>query len=186
MTKTTERTQVEQLRAEARVHAAGGRLAVALELYCRATELAPSDPWIAHGAAEFARRLKRDDLALAYLRRAAAAFVAMGQTRYALPALRSCWLLSRARLPEGEPAFQEITEELAAVQRDLEFHTDASTTEALAADARRSHGLGARSEPPRAPLESLVRSLAAPAPSPSMTHPEKPSFIARVRRALCA
>lgn len=196
MSKKQERPRLEQLKADAKTHAAGGKLTVALDLYCRAAELAPNDPWLSHSAAELARRVKRDDVAAVYLRRAAAAFVANGHTRHALPALRNAWLLLRARLPATELIFREVTAELAAVQRALGFDVDATTTEELALAASKEHGLALaackenglalESEPPRAPLESLVRSLSSPAPAPSSTHPPKPSFIAWLRRTLCA
>jgi len=186
VSKKTDRARIEQLKADAKTQAAGGRLTVALDLYCSAADLAPNDPWLSHGTAEVARRLKRNDLAAVYLRRSAAGFVASGHTRHALPALRNAWLLTRARLPAGEPTFREITAELAAVQRALGFDVDATTTEELALAACKENGLALDSEPPRAPLESLVRSLSSPAPAPSAANPGRPSFIARLRRALCA
>lgn len=187
MSKKLDRVAAEKLKTEAQALATAGKLSAALEAYGRAADALPSDAWLHHAAGELARKLKQDVLAATYFRKAGAAFVTSGFARYALPALRSSWLLYRSTLPENAGTYQELTQELAAVQRELGFETDAAMTEELGHDALRGlaaieHG-AKESVPPR---ESLARVLQTPvAPKPS-TAPAFRRWLERVRRALSA
>lgn len=187
MSKKPDRAVAEKLKTEAQALVTAGKLTAALEAYGRAVEALPSDAWLHHAAGELARKLKQDDLAAVYLRKSGAAFLATGFSRYALPALRSSWLIYRAALPASAATYREVTNELASVQRELGFETDAAMTEELGHDALQ--GLAASERTPNEsvpPRESLARALQTPiAPRPSAT-PVLRRWLERVRRALSA
>jgi hypothetical protein len=175
------------MKTEAQALVGAGKLTAALELYGRAAEALPSDAWLHHAAGELAKKLKQDELAAMYFRKSGAAFMASGFSRYALPALRSSWLLFRGELPAAAVAYREVTHELASVQRELGFQTDATLTEELGLEALQGHAPAARgateSVPPR---ESLARVLQTPvAPRPSAA-PGFRRWLERIRRALSA
>jgi hypothetical protein len=177
----------EKFKMEAQALAGAGKLTAALDAYGRAAEALPNDAWLHHAAGELARKLKQDELAAMYLRKSGAAFMATGFSRYALPALRNSWLLFRGSLPSNAAAYREVTHELAAVQRELGFETDATMTEELGLDALQGIGHAERhaneSVPPR---ESLARALRTPVvPRPSAA-PAFQRWLERVRRALSA
>jgi hypothetical protein len=187
VSKKPDRAAAEKMKTEAQALVTAGKLTAALEAYGRAAEVLSHDAWLHHAAGELARKLKQDGLAAMYFRKSGAAFMASGFNRYALPALRSSWLLLRAGLPATVGAYREVTHELAAVQRELGFQTDASMTEALADHALEGLSpseLGPNESVP--PRDSLTRSLQSPvAPSPSAA-PGFRRWLERVRRALSA
>jgi hypothetical protein len=174
--KKKEQARAVDPRREAKELLLQGRHQEALAAYRAASDQQPGDPWVAHSTAEIARRLGQDDLARIYLRRSAQAFMKEGGGRFALPALRNAWLLARARLPNDEVGFRELTAELAGVQRSLGFETDAATTEELSASALRATGSSA---PP--PRESFTRDLGAP------RREGRPArLLARIKKLFCA
>jgi hypothetical protein len=188
VSKKSDRASGEKLKMEAQTLATAGKLTAALEAYGRAAEALPSDAWLHHAAGELARKLKQDELAAMYLRKAGAAFMATGFSRYALPSLRSSWLLFRTGLPANAAAYREVTHELAAVQRELGFETDAAMTEELGQEALEGIATNERGTPNDSvpPRESLARVLQSPvAPRPSAA-PGFRSWLERVRRALSA
>jgi hypothetical protein len=185
VSKKPERAAAERLKAEAQALVTAGKLTAALEVYGRAAEVSPSDAWLHHAAGELARKLRQEQLAAMYFRKAGAAFMATGFNRYALPALRNSWLLFRTGLPKTAHLYREVTCELAAVQRELGFETEAVMTEELGCDALEATGASEGHSPESAPpRESLARVLQTPiAPS------EAPGFrrwLERVRKALGA
>jgi hypothetical protein len=189
VSKKPDRAAGEKLKTEAQALVSSGKLTAALELYGRAAEALPNDAWLHHAAGELARKLKQDELAAMYFRKAGAAFMAGGFSRYALPALRSSWLLFRSTLPANVVAYREVTHELAAVQRELGFETDASVTEELGHGALESLAASERgpneSAPPRESLARVLQTPVAPRPTPSAA-PGFRRWLERVRRALSA
>ncbi len=187
MSKKPERTAAEKLKTEAQALVAAGKLTAALEAYGRAAEVLSNDAWLHHAAGELAKKLKQEELAAMYFRKSGAAFMASGFSRYALPALRSSWLLFRSGLPATAGAYREVTHELAAVQRELGFETDASMTEQLGNDAldgtaASEHGPN-DSVPPR---DSLARALRTPVTTRPSAAPGFRRWLERVRKALSA
>jgi hypothetical protein len=188
VTKKSDRAAAEKLKMEAQALVTSGKLTAALEAYGRAAEALPGDAWLHHAAGELARKLKQDELAALYFRKAGAAFMTGGFSRYALPALRSSWMILRAALPANAAAYREVTQELAAVQRELGFGTDATKTEALGREAlegARANGRAASGEsvPPRESLARFVQDPPTPQPA---APPGFRSWLERVRRALSA
>jgi tetratricopeptide (TPR) repeat protein len=187
VTTKLDRASGEKLKTEAQALVSAGKPSAALERYGRAADALPNDAWLHHAAGELARTLKQEELAAMYFRKAGAAFVASGFSRYALPALRSSWLHFRSALPAHAAAFEEVTQELAAVQRELGFETDATMTEKLSREALETLVRGARSSkesvPPR---ESLARVLKTPIVPPQSAPPGFRNWLERVRRALSA
>jgi tetratricopeptide (TPR) repeat protein len=187
VTTKAERAAGEKLKTEAQALVSVGKLAAALERYGRAADALPNDAWLHHAAGELARKLKQEELAAKYFRQAGAGFVANGFSRYALPALRSSWLHYRSALPAHAKSFEEVTHELAAVQRELGFETDATMTEKLGREALETLARGARisndSVPPR---ESLARVLKTQSVSSEAAAPGFRHWLERVRRALSA
>jgi hypothetical protein len=187
VSKKAERTAGEKMKTEAQALVSAGKLTAALELYGRAAELLSNDAWLHHAAGELAKKLKQEELAAMHFRRSGAAFMASGFSRYALPALRSSWLLLRNGLPATAGAYREVTHELAAVQRELGFLTDARMTEQLVSDAL--DGMGAAEPGPKdsvPPRESLARALQAPVTKSPSVAPGFRRWLERVRKALSA
>jgi hypothetical protein len=186
VSKKPERAAAERLKTEAQTLVAEGKLTAALEIYGRAAELS-NDAWLHHAAGELARKLKQDELAATYFRKSGEAFMATGFNRYALPALRNSWLLFRAGLPGTSHAYREVTCELAAVQRELGFETDATMTEELGNDALEASSVAeSRSDESTPPRHSEARPRGTPVtPTPSVA-PAFRSWLERVRRALSA
>jgi hypothetical protein len=144
--KDSIQDQVERWGAEARRLAEAGREAAALEIYVRASDALPGAPWLQHRTAELARKLRQNDVAIAYFRRAASAFVAAGFARRAIAPLTSAWTLSRAGLPSTGSVLPEVARELSTLLGGLGLHTDASVTLEYTEDALRRAGLGRGSE----------------------------------------
>lgn len=189
VSKKPDRAAGEKLKTQAQALVSSGKLTAALDVYGRAADALPSDAWLHHAAGELARKLKQNELAATYLRKAGAAFMAGGFSRYALPALRSSWLLLRSALPANAVAYREVTHELAAVQRELGFETDATLTEELGREALESLAASERgpneSVPPRESLARVLETPVAPRPTPSAA-PVFRRWLERVRRALSA
>jgi hypothetical protein len=140
--KDSIQDQVERWGAEARRLAEAGREAAALEIYVRASDALPGAPWLQHRTAELARKLRQNDVAIAYFRRAATAFVAAGFPRRAIAPLTSAWTLCRAGLPSTGSVLPDVARELSALLTSLGLHTDASVTIEYTEDALRRAGLG--------------------------------------------
>jgi hypothetical protein len=187
VSKKPDRTASERLKLEAQALATAGKLTAALEAYGRAAEVLPHDAWLHHAAGELAKKLKQDGLAAIYFRKSGAAFMASGFSRYALPALRSSWLLFRSGLPSTAGAYREVTHELAAVQRELGFQTDAAMTEELGRGALEELTASERgpddSVPPRESLARTLRTSVAPRRSAGQGFRR---WLERVRKALSA
>lgn len=139
--KISVQDQVERWGAEARKLAESGREAAALEIYRRASDALPGAPWLQHRTAELARKLRQNDVAIAYFRRAAAAFVSAGFERRAIPPLTAAWTLARAGLPSTGAVLPRVADELAELLRGLGLATDASVTIEYTEDALRRVGL---------------------------------------------
>jgi hypothetical protein len=186
VSKKPERSAAEKTKTEAQALVAAGKLTAALELYGRAAEVLSNDAWLHHAAGELAKKLKQDALAARYFRKSGVAFMASGFSRYALPALRSSWLLFRSGLPATAAAYREVTRELAAVQRELGFETDASTTEELGNDAFQSAAAGAGPNDSVPHRDSLTRALQTPVATRPSAMPGFRRWLERVRKALSA
>jgi hypothetical protein len=132
--------QVETLIAVAKKLTAEGNEAQALETYKTASGLMLGAPWLQHRTAELARKLKQPEVATLHYRRAAAAFIRAGFPKRALSPLRTAWQLSVPLLPKSASPFITLSLELANVQRELGFGSDAKTTLANANFALESSG----------------------------------------------
>lgn len=139
--KLSVQDQVERWGAEARRLAEAGREAAALEVYQRAADALPGAPWLQHRTAELARKLRQNDAAISYFRRAAAAFVGAGFPKRAVAPLTAAWTLSRAGLPSTGAVLPEVARELSVLLESLGLATDASVTLEYTEDALRRAGL---------------------------------------------
>jgi hypothetical protein len=153
--KDSVQDQVERWGAEARRLAESGREAAALEIYQRAADALPGAPWLQHRTAELARKLRQNDVAIAYFRRAGSAFVGAGFSRRAIAPLTSAWTLSRAGLPSTGLVLPQVAEELATLLSSLGLATDASVTLEYTEDALRRAGV---SRAPESRSEELRQS----------------------------
>jgi tetratricopeptide (TPR) repeat protein len=180
--KKPHHAAAERMKTHAQALVSAGKLTAALEAYGRAAETLPNDAWLHHAAGELAKKLKQNELAAAYFRKAGAAFMASGFNRYALPALRNSWVLFRTGLPATSRAYREVTCELAAVQRELGFETDATMTEDVASSALEgSDPSELRSQESAPPRESSARELKSRFAPRGFR-----GLLERVRRALTA
>ena len=136
----TVQAQVEALTAVAKKLNSEGKEAQALEAYTIAAGLMLGAPWLQHRTAELARKLKQPDVAALHYRRAAAAFIRAGFPKRALAPLRTAWQVSVALLPADPSAFITITLELANVQRELGFASDAKLSLANSNQALKAAG----------------------------------------------
>ena len=143
--------QVERWGAEARRLAEAGKEAAALEIYERAADSLPGAPWLQHRTAELARKLRQNDVAIAYFRRAGSAFVAAGFPRRAIAPLTAAWTLARAGLPSTGRVLPEVARELSQLLEGLGLSMDASVTLEYTDDALRRAGI---SRPPDSARET--------------------------------
>lgn len=159
--------QVERWGAEAKRLADAGREVAALDLYRKASDAVPGAPWLQLRTAELARKLRQSDLAIAYFRRSASAFVSAGFEKRAIAPLRSAWATAKESVPRSAAVFIEISIELAQLQRQLGLPSDATVTIEYANDALRRAGLKEILESEAPPRESgiAVRSTIPAVPS---------------------
>ncbi len=120
--------QVERWTAEAKKLADSGKEAAALELYRRAADELPGAPWLQHRTAELARKLKKNDAAITYFRRAATAFQIADFSKRAVAPLRTAWSLAIDGLPTTSRLLVELAVELMQLHKTLGFAADATVT----------------------------------------------------------
>lgn len=146
--------QVERWTAEAKKLAEGGKEAAALDLYRRAADELPGAPWLQHRTAELARKLKKNDAAIIYFRKAATAFQIADFSKRAVAPLRTAWSLAIDGLPGTSKLLVELAVELMQLHRRLGFAADATVTFERTNAALRMRGF---SEIAPHVLESLQR-----------------------------
>ena len=144
-----------------------GKEAQALEAYKTAAGLMLGAPWLQHRTAELARKLRQPEVASLHYRRAAAAFIRAGFPKRALAPLRTAWQVSVASLPGDASAFITITLELANVQRELGFASEAKLSLINANQALRASG-----SPDRVPTGLEQHSSHPPAPAEGTQPPD--------------
>jgi hypothetical protein len=132
--------QVERWTAEAKKLAENGKEAAALELYCQAADQLPGAPWLQHRTAELARKLKKNDVAINYYRRAATAFQIADFSKRAVAPLRTAWSLSIDGLPATSRLLVDLAVELMQLHRRLGFAADAAVTFERTNTALRTRG----------------------------------------------
>lgn len=176
--------QVERWTAEAKKLADSGKEAAALDMYRRAADELAGAPWLQHRTAELARKLKKNDVAITYFRRAATAFQIADFSKRAVAPLRTAWTLAIDGLPATSKALVDVAVELMQVHRRLGFAADATVTFERTNAALRNRGfseIGAhvleamQRDPAAARLSTPPSSLAQPssAPPPS-SRPQGP------------
>lgn len=116
---------LERTMREVRRLSALGRERAALALLRKAADAHPRNARLQHDTAELARRLNEGDLAVAYYRKASAAFSNDGFSRHAVAPLRSAWLITKSGLPGTSETFAGIASELVRLQTELGFAADA-------------------------------------------------------------
>ena len=183
--------QVERWTAEAKKLADVGKSAAALELYRQAADELPGAPWLQHRTAELARKLKKNDVAITYYRRAATAFQIADFSKRAIAPLRTAWSLAIDDLPATSKLLVDLAVELMQVHRRLGFAADATVTFERTNAALRSRGfseIGAHvldSLPPSSRPASMARSSDPPtsgvAPRGSGSPPAEDSPTSRSR-----
>lgn len=132
--------QIERWTADAKKLVEAGKELAALELYRRAADELPGAPWLQHRTAELSRKLKQDEVAIAYFRRASTAFQLADFSKRALAPLRTAWTLACDGLPATARALVEVGSELMQLQRRLGFGPDASVLFERTNAALRSRG----------------------------------------------
>ena len=126
------------------------RIEEAVEL---ADEL-PGAPWLQHRTAELARKLKKNDAAIIYFRKAATAFQIADFSKRAVAPLRTAWSLAIDGLPGTSKLLVELAVELMQLHRRLGFAADAAVTFERTNAALRTRGF---SEIAAHVLETLQR-----------------------------
>lgn len=165
--------QVERWTAEAKKLAEAGKETAALDLYRRAADELPGAPWLQHRTAELARKLKKNDAAITYFRRAATAFQIADFSKRAVAPLRTAWSLAIDGLPTTSKLLVDLAVELMQLHRRLGFAADASVTFERTNGALRTRGF---SEISPHVLESPQRDPAArPSNPPASTSSVPPS-----------
>jgi len=163
--------QVERWTAEAKKLAENGKEAAALELYCRAADELPGAPWLQHRTAELARKLKKNDKAIVYFRKAATAFQIADFSKRAVAPLRTAWSLAIDGLPGTSALVVELGIELMQLHRRLGFAADATVTFERTNAALRSRGF---TEIAPHVLEAMQRGPAGTRPSTPPTPSSSP------------
>jgi hypothetical protein len=120
--------QIERWTAEAKKLTDAGKDAAGLELYRRAADELAGAPWLQHRTAELARKLKQNDVAIIYFRRAATAFQIAEFPKRAVAPLRTAWSLAIEGLPGTSKLLVEVATELMQLHRRLGFTADATVT----------------------------------------------------------
>lgn len=120
--------QVERWTAEAKKLTDAGKDAAGLELYRRAADELSGAPWLQHRTAELARKLRQNEVAIVYYRRAATAFQMAEFPKRAVAPLRTAWSLAIEGLPGTSKLLVEVATELMQLHRRLGFAADASVT----------------------------------------------------------
>jgi hypothetical protein len=120
--------QVERWTAEAKKLTDAGKDAAGLELYRRAADELSGAPWLQHRTAELARKLRQNDIAIIYYRRAATAFQMAEFPKRAIAPLRTAWSLAIEGLPGTSKLLVDVATELMQLHRRLGFAADASVT----------------------------------------------------------
>jgi tetratricopeptide (TPR) repeat protein len=133
--------QAERWGAEAKRLADSGRDLAAFDLYRKAADALPGAPWLQHRTAEVARKLKRDELAIDYFRRAGSAFRKAGFDKRAVAPLRLAWCLARNSLALHGEQFLETAHDLSHLLGALGLTADAESTLEETQDALRRAGL---------------------------------------------
>lgn len=157
--------QVEHWIADAKKLLESGKEAAALELYRRAADELPGAPWLQHRTAELSRKLKQDEVSIAYYRRAATAFQLAGFVKRAVAPLRSGWTLAIDRLPGTARILVEIAPELMQLYRQLGFVADATLILERSNEVLRAQGfseLPPDSMPPRSAAHSVTPASSNP------------------------
>ncbi len=150
--------QVELWTNQAKKLAETGKEADALDLYRRAADELSGAPWLQHRTAELARKLKQNDVAIAYFRRAASAFQIADFSKRAVAPLRTAWSLAMEGLPATSKLLVELAVELMQLHRRLGFAADATVTFERTNVALRAQGF---SEIPLHVLEAMQRETPA-------------------------
>jgi hypothetical protein len=164
--------QVERWTAEAKKFTDAGKDAAGLELYRRAADELAGAPWLQHRTAELARKLKRNDVAIVYFRRAATAFQIADCPKRAIAPLRTAWSLAIEGLPATSRLLVEIATELMQLHRRLGFAADATVTFERTNSVLRGHGFSeigpqALETPLPATLAHVKQGAEATSPPPS-------------------
>jgi hypothetical protein len=146
--------QVELWTNQAKKLAETGKEAAALDLYRRAADELAGAPWLQHRTAELARKLKKNDIAIVYFRRAATAFQIADFVKRAVAPLRTAWALAIEGLPVTSKLVVDLAVELMQLHRRLGFTADASVTFERTNTALRARGF---SEIPMQALEAMQR-----------------------------
>jgi hypothetical protein len=146
--------QVELWTNQAKKLAETGKEAAALELYRRAADELSGAPWLQHRTAELARKLRKNDVAIVYFRRAATAFQLADFAKRAVAPLRTAWALAIEGLPATSRLVVELAVELMQLHRRLGFAADAAVSFERTNAALRARGF---SEIPSHVLEALQR-----------------------------
>ena len=180
---------MEALTAVAKKLSGSGKEAQALEAYKTAAGLMLGAPWLQHRTAELARKLRQPEVAALHYRRAAAAFIRAGFPKRALAPLRTAWQVSVALLPGEASAFITITLELANVQRELGFATDAKLSVVNANQALRASGSSERVPTPVEVDRSSRPPVSTRPPDSGVTHhsdtpPNSDAMLSRLRSAV--
>lgn len=165
--------QVEQWIAEAKRLNDAGREVAALDLYRRAADELPGAPWLQHRTGEIARKLKRNDIAIHYYRRAATAFQIADFRKRAVAPLRTAWILAIEGLPVTSRQLVDTAVELVHLYRGLGFAADATVTLERTNTVLRNRGFSEVSP-------SLAEVAPANSPPPSARAPQ-PSHVAEAR-----
>jgi hypothetical protein len=146
--------QVELWTTDAKKLAESGKEAAALDLYRRAADELSGAPWLQHRTAELARKLRQNDIAIVYFRRAATAFQIADFPKRAIAPLRTAWALAIESLPTTSKLLVDLAVELMQLHRRLGFAADATVTFERTNAALRAQGF---SEIPTQVLEGMER-----------------------------
>lgn len=119
---------MERWTAEAKKLSEAGKELAALDLYRRAADELLGAPWLQHRTAELARKLKQNEVAITYFRRAATAFQLADFPKRAVAPLRTAWTLAIDGLPGTSRLLVDVATELMQLHRRLGFAADATVT----------------------------------------------------------